>query len=216
MLDHWSANWVKKPLEWFASPLEAHGIHADQVTMAGFVIGMLAMPALAFGWYGVALGLIAANRIADGIDGALARRQGPTDAGGFLDIVLDFIFYASVPVGFALADPSRNALAAALLLFSFMGTGASFLGFAALAEKRNLSSPVYPTKSIYYLGGLTEGTETLLFFAAICLFPQGFPWLALVFAGACGVTATVRIVTGYQTLSGDSAPCPVDTARQQM
>ncbi len=191
---------MKKPLEWLAVPLARRGIQADQVTVAGFVIGMLAIPALAFGGYKLALGLIAVNRIADGIDGVLARQNGPTDAGGFLDIVLDFIFYAAVVVGFALADPTQNALAAGILLFTFMGTGSSFLGFAVLAQKKGLSSPVYPTKSLYYLGGLTEGTETLAFFVVICLFPEEFPWLALIFAGACGITAGVRIVSGYHTL----------------
>jgi len=199
-----------------AAPLEARGVTADQVTVTGFAIGLLALPALAMGWYMLALGLIVANRIADGIDGVLARRSGVTDAGGFLDIVLDFIFYSAVVVGFAFADPGKNALSAAILIFAFMGTGSSFLGFAVMAEKRGLTSPVYPTKSIYYLSGLTEGTETIAFYVAICLFPQAFPWLALLFAGACGVTTAIRVLTGYQTLStpsitgltGESAPLP--------
>jgi len=204
MLDRWSANWVKRPLEWMAAPLEARGVTADRITVTGFVIGLLAVPALALGWYGLALGLIVANRIADGIDGVLARRSGATDAGGFLDIVLDFIFYSAVVVGFAFADPERNALPAVILVFAFMGTGSSFLGFAIMAEKRGLTNPVYPSKSIYYLSGLTEGTETIAFYVAVCLFPHAFPWLALLFAGACGVTTAIRVVTGYQTLSTTS------------
>lgn len=185
-------------------PLAARGVTADRMTVTGFVIGLLAVPALALGWYGLALGLIVANRIADGIDGVLARRSGATDAGGFLDIVLDFIFYSAVVVGFAFADPERNALPAVILVFAFMGTGSSFLGFAVMAEKRGLTSPVYPSKSIYYLSGLTEGTETIAFYVAVCLFPHAFPWLALLFAGACGVTTAIRVVTGYQTLSTTS------------
>jgi phosphatidylglycerophosphate synthase len=58
-------------------------------------------------------------------DGALARRRGLTDAGGFLDISLDFLFYALVPFGFILADP-RTTLAGGWLLFAFIGTGSSF------------------------------------------------------------------------------------------
>lgn len=50
-----------------------------------------------------------------------------TDAGGFLDISLDFLFYALVPFGFILADPTHNALAGGWLLFAFIGTGSSFL-----------------------------------------------------------------------------------------
>lgn len=209
-------NWVRRPLEWIAHPFEVRGIHADQVTVVGFFIGLLAVPALALGWYPVALALIVANRIADGIDGVLARRSEMTDAGGFLDIVLDFIFYSAVVMGFAFADPERNALAAVILIFAFMGTGSSFLGFAVLAEKRGITSPVYPNKSLYYLGGLTEGTETIALYVAICLFPRAFPWLALLFAGACGITTAIRIITGYQTLSADATtyrPDETHTAR---
>ena len=200
MLDRWSGEWVRRPLEWMVTPLAVRGIGADQVTVAGFFIGLLAMPALVLGWYKVALGLIVINRIGDGMDGILARRNGPTDAGGFLDIVLDFIFYASIAVGFAGANPEKNALAAVLLLFSFMGTGSSFLAFAVLAERRKITTPVYPHKALYYMGGLTEGTETCLFYLAICLFPKAFPPLALLFAFACGITTLARIITGYKIL----------------
>ena len=205
MLDRWSSQWVRKPLEWIAAPLGARGVQADHVTIAGFVTGILAVPALALGWYKVALALIVINRIGDGVDGALARRKGSSDAGGFLDIVLDFIFYSAVVVGFALANPAQNALPAALLIFAFMGTGSSFLAFAVLAEKRGLTSPFYPNKALYYLGGLTEGTETLLFYVIVCLFPTAFPRLALFFAVACAITTVTRIITGYRTLAADKS-----------
>lgn len=85
------------------------------------------------------------NRLLDGLDGALARRRGLTDAGGFLDISLDFLFYALVPFGFILADPAHNALAGGWLLFAFIGTGSSFLAFAALATKHQIVNPATPT-----------------------------------------------------------------------
>ena len=66
--------------------------------------------------------------------------RGSTDLGGFLDIVLDFIVYAGMVFAFAVADPGANALAAAFLLFAFMGTGSSFLAFAMMAAKRRLST----------------------------------------------------------------------------
>ena len=31
------------------------------------------------------------------LDGSVARLTQPTDAGGFLDIALDFVFYATIP-----------------------------------------------------------------------------------------------------------------------
>ncbi|OOY04125.1 CDP-alcohol phosphatidyltransferase family protein [Thioclava sp. F28-4] len=184
-----------------AEALAARGIRADQVTVAGFALGLLAIPALTFHAYWLALALIFINRIADGLDGAIARIKGPTDRGAFLDIALDFLFYALIPVGFALADPARNALAATILIAAFVGTGSSFLAFASIAAKRGMSTDAYPTKGIYYLGGLTEGAETILFFAAICLFPQAFPILAGLFAAACFVTTVTRWLMGWRAFS---------------
>lgn len=180
-----------------AAALASRGVPADRVTIAGFLIGVLALPALSLGWYKLALALIAANRIADGLDGAIARKMGPTDRGAFLDIALDFVFYAIVPLGFALADPGRNAVAAAVLIAAFIGTGSSFLAFATIAAKRGLEAERYPSKGFYYLGGLTEGSETIAFFAAICLWPQHFPLLALLFAAACWVTTVTRWRMGW-------------------
>ncbi|OWY16427.1 hypothetical protein B6V73_10400 [Thioclava sp. JM3] len=184
-----------------AEALAARGIRADQVTVAGFALGLLAIPALALHAYWLALALILINRVADGLDGAIARIKGPTDRGAFLDIALDFLFYALIPVGFALADPARNALAATILIAAFVGTGSSFLAFASIAAKRGMSTDAYPTKGIYYLGGLTEGAETILFFAAICLFPQAFPILAGIFAAACFVTTVTRWLMGWRAFS---------------
>lgn len=184
-----------------AQALAARGVRADQVTVAGFALGLLAIPAIAFHAYWLALALILLNRIADGLDGAIARIKGPTDRGAFLDIALDFLFYALIPVGFALADPARNALPAAILIAAFVGTGSSFLAFASIAAKRGMSAESYPSKGIYYLGGLTEGAETILFFAAICLFPQAFPILAGIFAAACFVTTLTRWLMGWRAFS---------------
>ncbi|HET6469037.1 MAG TPA: CDP-alcohol phosphatidyltransferase family protein, partial [Geminicoccaceae bacterium] len=139
-------------------------------------------------------------RVADGLDGALARRRGPTDLGGFLDIVLDFLIYSGFVFAFALADPAANALAAAFLIFSFVGTGGSFLAFAAMAAKRRLEMPEGTSRSLYYLGGLTEGTETILFFVLFCLFPAWFPVLATLFGALCWLTTAARIMTAWRVL----------------
>ena len=191
----------RRVLEGPAQVLAARGVRADQITVAGFVIGALALPALALGLYGLALAFIAANRVMDGLDGAVARLTGPTDRGAFLDIALDFVFYALVPLGFALADPDRNALPAAVLIAAFVGTGSSFLAFAAVAAKRGTQAARYPTKGIYYLGGLTEGFETIALFVVICLAPDLFPVLAFVFAAACAITTLTRWRQGWIALS---------------
>lgn len=183
-----------------ARPLVKQGIRADQMTVAGFVLGLLAVPALALQWYWLALILILGNRVADGLDGAVARLTATTDAGGYIDSVFDFIFYSAVPFGFLLANIEQNAIAAAFLMLTFMGTGATFLAFAALAAKRGIDNPRYPNKSLYYMGGITEGFETILAFAAFCIWPQWFPELAFSFAALCWLTAVIRLWSGYQTL----------------
>jgi phosphatidylglycerophosphate synthase len=137
----------------------------------------------------------------DGLDGALARLTTATDRGAFLDISLDFIFYASIPLAFAIADPAANALPAAVLLAAFVGTASSFLAFAVLAALRGLKSVVYPNKGIYYLGGLTEATETLACFALMCLWPAQFALWAYGFAVLCVLTIATRLWAGWQALS---------------
>lgn len=192
MLDGRLRRMIDPALDRVAAGLARRGLGANAVTIGGFFLGVGAWVALACQAYPWALALIAANRIADGLDGAVARRTGPTDLGGYLDIALDFFFYAGVPFFFAVGRP-EHALAAAFLVFSFVGTGSSFLAFAAVAAKRGIATESRGQKSIYYLGGLTEGAETIVAFAAICLWPDSFAWIAWVFGGLCWVTAAGRV-----------------------
>ena len=196
-----AASAVLKPLlDAGAGLLVRRGIGADAVTWAGFAIGIAAALAIARGAFGWGLALLLASRLADGLDGAVARQSQPSDRGAFLDITLDFLFYASIPLAFAIADPAVNALPAAVLLAAFIGTGSSFLAFAVMAERRSLNSDAYPQKGLYYLGGLTEATETLLCFALMCLWPARFAWWAYGFAALCALTIVTRIVGGARTL----------------
>jgi phosphatidylglycerophosphate synthase len=181
-----------------AQYLAARGVRPDQITLAGCAIGLAAAGAAALGLYGLALVGLILNRLADGLDGAVARETGATDRGAFLDIALDFVFYAAFPLGFVLADPDANALAGAVLIASFILSGTSFLAFAAVAAQRGMSAADYPKKGIYYLGGLTEGAETIAVFALFCLFPSAFGALALIFAAACGVTGVTRLIAGWR------------------
>lgn len=200
MLDRYLLPQIAKPLIKLATPLTQRGVRANHITILGFLIGMSALPLLVFHHFIWALVAILINRTFDGLDGTLARQQGSRDSGGFLDIGLDFLFYSAIPFGFALAAPSENAIAAAFLIYAFVGTGSSFLAFASLASKHQLQSPHYPQKSFYYLSGITEGTETLICFILMCLFPQHFCLLAWIFGGLCWVTTTNRLIFGFKTL----------------
>lgn len=166
---------------------------ADQVTLLGAGFGLLAGAMIAAGWPGWAVIALLASRIADGLDGAVARLRGKTDFGGILDIACDFVFYAAIPLGFVLADPSGHGPAGAALLAAFYVNAATFLGFAILAEKRGMQTKARGVKSLYFTAGLMEGTETIGFFVLMCLWPAAFVPLAWVFAALCLLTAGARL-----------------------
>lgn len=203
MLDAGVRRVIGPGLEAAGRRLARAGIGADGLTLGGFAVGLAAVAAIVAGWYLTAAILVAINRIADGLDGAVARASGRTDRGGYLDITLDFAFYGLIPLAFAIADPARNALPAAAVLASFYLNGAAFLAFAAMAEKRGLSTSAQGEKSIFYLAGLAEGTETIAVFLAWCLLPTWFPVLATAMAVLTGVSAVARIVIGARVLSSE-------------
>jgi len=200
MLDRFAIAALEPGLKRTARAIVRAGVGADAVTWAGFAIGAASVLAITQQQYLWGLALLLASRVADGLDGAVARLTSPTDRGAFLDIALDFIFYASIPLAFAVADPASNALPAAVLLAAFVGTASGFLAYAVMAERRNLSSAAYPGKGLYYLGGLTEATETIACFALMCLWPRHFAWWAYAFAAMCAVTIVARISAGWRTL----------------
>jgi phosphatidylglycerophosphate synthase len=179
--------------------LHAWGVRADGVTWLGFVLGMAAALAIARDATTLGLALLLSSRLCDGLDGELARRTRPTDRGAFLDISLDFLFYASIPLAFAIAAPAQRALPAATLLAAFIGTASSFLAYAVLAERRGLKSDAFPRKGIFYLGGLTEGSETLICFVLMCVWPQHFALWAYGFAAMCALTIVTRLIAGWRT-----------------
>ncbi|MCX7063651.1 MAG: CDP-alcohol phosphatidyltransferase family protein, partial [Proteobacteria bacterium] len=165
----------------------------------GCAVGLVAALAIANNAYALGLVLLLASRVCDGLDGAVARLTAPTDRGAFLDITLDFLFYASIPLAFAFASPAERALPAATLLAAFIGTGSSFLAYAVFAERRGLSSDEYPNKGIFYLGGLTEASETLICFVLMCVLPAYFAVWAYGFAFLCALTIATRLLAGWRS-----------------
>lgn len=165
MLDAKVTPFIKPLLKPLIKALDSSGVTPNQVTLVGFVVGIFALPFIILNWWNMALGCIILNRVFDGIDGELARhQQSSSSAGGFLDICLDFVFYASVPLAFGIANPVEWGAPAMVLLATFIGTGSSFLAFAIAAEKFQIDRPQFANKSFYYMQGLTEGTETILVF----------------------------------------------------
>lgn len=201
MLDAAMRKVIDPPLDRLAALVARTGVSANALTVTGFVVGMAAVPALAFQEYMAALALILFNRLFDGLDGAVARRNGLTDLGGFLDICLDFIFYSGVVFGMTLGRPPEEAAYGAFLIWAFIGPIATFLAFAILAAKHGVSTELRGRKSLYYLGGLAEGTETLITFVLFCLFPAWFPIVCVVYGAMCWITAGTRIAAAAQYFS---------------
>jgi phosphatidylglycerophosphate synthase len=194
MLDPLLRRWIDPPLNQAGAWLAQCGMSANAFSLAGLAIGLTTIPLLAWGRYEMALLVILANRLIDGLDGAIARSKGTTPFGGYLDIMCDMGFYAAVPLGFALARPD-NALWAAVLLASFVCTASSFLGRAVLAaQSGEPDDGARGRKSFFHAAGIVEGTETIIAFVAFCLFPEAFPWLAGSFAVLCFWTAAARIL----------------------
>jgi phosphatidylglycerophosphate synthase len=194
MLDPLLRRWIDPPLNQAGAWLAQRGMSANAFSIAGLAVGLATIPLVVWGRYEMALLVILANRLIDGLDGAIARSKGTTPFGGYLDIMCDMGFYAAVPLGFALARPD-NALWAALLLASFVCTASSFLGRAVLAVQRGEPDDgARGAKSFFHAAGIVEGTETIIAFALFCLFPAAFPWLAGIFAILCFWTAAARIL----------------------
>ena len=199
MLDGKAREIIDPVLDRMGSALAAGGVSANSVTGAGLAMGLAAALVIAFEAYLAGLVLLLASRLADGLDGAVARHSGITDLGGYLDIVSDFTFYGAIPLGFVFADPAANAVAGSVLLLSFYVNGSSFLAFAIMAEKQGLTTIARGSKSLYFTTGLAEVTETIAVFCAFCLFPSAFVPIAYVFAAICFITAGARVLLAIKT-----------------
>ena len=214
MLDAAARKLIDPPLNAAGRRLARLGATADQVTLAGLALGLLAAALIGAGRPGLALVPLLLSRLADGLDGAVARATRRTDYGGYLDIAADFLFYGAVPLAFVLGDPAANGAAGAFLLASFYFNGTSFLGYAILAEKRGLATAAQGVKSLYFSNGLLEGTETIAFFVLLCLLPGWFSPLAWAFGALCYITATLRLLAARQVFGEARGPSEAPTPRR--
>jgi phosphatidylglycerophosphate synthase len=168
-------------------------ISANMMTISGAGLALGAAFFVTQSNLAAAFGFILLNRIVDGLDGAIARINEPTEFGGYLDTICDYVFYLSIPVAFGLIDPV-NQIPALLLVASFTLTAVSFLAFAAIAARQISGDGVHGPKAFIYSTGLMEGGETIAFFLLFCLFPGFFPTLAIIFAALCLLTVVQRFI----------------------
>lgn len=198
MLDTASRRLAGPPLDLVAGRMAAAGVPATAVTAAGWVVGVGACLAVAAQMWQVALVLWLLNRLLDGLDGAVARRHGATDLGGFLDLLADFSIYAGFVLGLAIAVPDAR-LACVGLLVAYYLSGTAFLTLSSILERRR-SARHTDGRSLRFVGGLAEGTETVIAYTLITLLPQHAATIVWIFAVAVAVTAVQRTAEGVVVL----------------
>lgn len=177
-----------------AQGIDRPGISPDLITFSGFVLGVGgAVSAWQHHWF-LALALWLPSRIADGIDGALARwriEQGEkgNPAGGYLDIMADFVVYGSFVVG--VAHGARQGYFPFLfVLLAYYLNGTAFLAFSSIGEKEGIR--LDDGRSLSFVYGLAEATETIVVHSVWCIFPSQAAHIASVWAAVVLFSAALR------------------------
>ena len=197
MFDRQIQNYTQKPLV-YISKIFLKFSSPNQITFVGFAFGVLMCTSIIIDQYFIALIFLLLNRLSDGIDGVMARLTTPTPLGGYLDIVLDFLVYGGFVLSFGMTN-QNNTFVTMIILFCYVGTGATFLAKAAILpslthKKINDDIP----KSFHYAEGLIEGSETILFMALCLLFPNLFIYFTYIFIVLCLITIVFRIYVCYK------------------
>ncbi len=202
MLDTAARRLTGPPLDALAHRVSAAGITPTTVTTTGWLAGIACCLAIVAGAWPLAVVLWLTNRVLDGLDGAVARQVGPTDLGGFLDILADFSIYAGVVLAVAIAVPDAR-LACAALLVAYYVSGTAFLALSSILERRRARDHV-DQRSLRFVGGLAEGTETVIVYVLLMVLHQHAALIAWIFAAAVMITALQRTAEAIVTLR--SAP----------
>ena len=200
MFDRQIQKYTQKPLQYIAK-LFLKFISPNHMTLIGFGFGVLMCLSIIIDQYLIAIIFLFLNRLADGLDGTMARLQTPTPLGGYLDIVLDFLIYSGFVLSFGITE-QNNTLLSMILLFCYIGTGSTFLAKAAILPSltnQNLNEEI--PKSFHYAVGLVEGTETIVFMVLCLLFPNLFIYFSFIFIILCLITIVFRIIVCYKELS---------------
>jgi phosphatidylserine synthase len=136
------------------------------------------------------------SRVADGLDGAVARHRGTaSDVGGLVDIVGDTVGYAVIPLGIAMGVGTDAVwVIVAILLATFYVNAVSWTYLAALLEKRSAGVPATNTSTSTLMPrGLVEGAETIVFFTLALAWPNAAVTILAVMAAAVAVTTLERL-----------------------
>ncbi|MDC0457517.1 CDP-alcohol phosphatidyltransferase family protein [Alphaproteobacteria bacterium] len=193
MIDDRLNNYLRPYLSYLAKKTIKLGISANTVTTIGFIFGLCCFYSIINFHLFSAFLFLFLNRFCDGLDGAISRLIGPSDIGAFYDITFDFIFYSLFPIAFIFLD-IKNAYAICFLLLSFVSTQTTFLASAWIIEKNKTLISNKQSKSFFYIGGITEGFETIIFFILMLIFYESVELIAYIFGSLCWITSITRII----------------------
>ena len=176
-------------------------VHPNIVSLIAMVVGLIAAVAILSEQYWIGLALWLLNRILDGLDGVVARvHDKQSDFGGYLDLLLDFVVYLTVPMAFVWVQPTPfNLWALVALVAVYVLNTLSWTVLSAMLEKRQRASARRLT-SVEMPPGLIEGAETILFYTLFFLLPAYVGYLYLLFSGLVMFTVAQRVWWAYQTL----------------
>ena len=175
-------------------------ITANQMTILGLVLGLASAVCFAVHLPVAGMLLWGLNRVADGLDGTLARLGNKqSDFGGFLDLVCDLVVYAAIPVGLTVqassggpAQTDRAWLALSGLLAVFYVNIGSLFYLSALIQKQQQAGSSPRVTSVPFPSALIEGFETVVFYTLFMAFPRYLVGLFTVFSLGCVVNIIQR------------------------
>jgi phosphatidylglycerophosphate synthase len=152
-------------------------------------------------FFKVAIILWNLNRIFDGLDGVVARIQKKqSDFGGYFDLLADFFVYCTIPIGVVACNPSYwGFIALAFLQMSYCVNAVGLLMLSTILQKSDGNQKKYTT--VIMPTGLIEGTETIIFYNILLLFPQHSTTLITIFTLLVFTTTLQRLVWAAKNIS---------------
>jgi phosphatidylglycerophosphate synthase len=179
------------------------GVSPNIISVVALLFGLGAALAAWRGAFGAGLALWIANRVTDGLDGTVARQsERQSDFGGYLDILLDFVVYAAIPVGFAIGSRVPSVLGSATILEgAFFVNACSWMYLSAVLEKRQSGAQSRgELTTVTMPPALVAGFETIVFYALFFLFPDRLTILFTIMAAMVGVNIVQRLVWARKVL----------------
>jgi phosphatidylglycerophosphate synthase len=187
MLDAAVHRLLASPLDRLAASFQRAGIGPNTITFFGFVFGLMAAAAVGAALYLLALFFLTLNRLADLLDGALARRANATALGAFLDVSLGYIVYGIVAFAFVLSR-QQYGLAGTFLILGLLADGVTAMGVRAFQVPALPKTGSLPRSLV-----ITEQTETYILFVVVLLVPWTFAFLPFLYGVLCFITAGARL-----------------------